>query len=366
MKIGIIGCGVISNTYIKEIKRLYSDIIEIKAVAARHIQNAERTAHKYKIEVFCTPEELLQDKEIELVINLTPPDQHFQVNMDILNAGKHLFTEKPIALYYEEARKILDTAKEHGLYVGAAPDVFLTAPQQNSRLAIESGLIGKPMYATINMIRYGIEHWHANPFFYYKFGGGPLYDMAPYYLSALINLFGPIASVFACQRTGFEKRLISSQPHRGEYIDVEVPTHYSGVLEMENGVLVSMNMTFDIYHSNLPMMEVYGELGTITIPDPNMTAGIPKIFCRDKELKPTGKNIHRVNAPDQYHSVARYTRGAGVAEMVTAIQKGVINRANGEIEAHVIEVVEKLILSSETGNKYRIESKCAQPQMMEA
>jgi len=365
MTIGIIGCGVISNTYIKEIKRLYSDLLTIKAVAARHYENAVKTAKKYKIPCAYTVEQLLADEEIRLVIDLTPPAEHAGVNRKILEAGKHLFTEKPFALEMEDALEILRYAKEHGLYVGAAPDVFLTAPQQNSRLAIDSGLIGRPVYATANMIRYGIEHWHANPFFYYKYGGGPLYDMAPYYLSALINLLGPIREVYAVKGQAFDRRLISSEPHRGEYIDVEVPTHYSGVLTMECGVIVSMNMTFDIYKSNLPMLEVYGTEGTVHIPDPNMTSGKAKVYRRNDELKKTGSNIHEVPAPEVYKSVSRYTRGTGVAEMARAILEGRPNRASGDIAVHTLEAIVKLIESGETGKKYVLETSCARPEPME-
>ncbi len=364
MTIGIIGCGVISNTYIREIRRLHSDTLFIKAVAAGHIENAVRAANKYKIPVACTPDELLANEEIRLVINLTPPDQHYRVNMKILKAGKHLFTEKPFALYLHEAKEVISFARDANLYIGAAPDVFLTAPQQNARLALDSNMVGRPMYATAIMIRHGIEHWHANPFFYYRFGGGPLYDMAPYYLSALINLFGPMKEVYAVGATGYQKRLISSEPHKGEYIDVEVPTHYSGVITMANGVIVSLNMTFDIYKSTLPMLEVYCTEGTVMIPDPNMTSGKVKIFRRDDELKKTGSNVHTVPAPDVYRSVSNYTRGTGVAEMARAITEGRMNHANGEIALHTLDAIVKLIRSAETGEKQVLETTCERPEAM--
>lgn len=365
MTIGIIGCGVISSTYIREIRSYYGDRLFIKAVAARHYENAEKTAKQYAIPCAYTVEQLLADEEIRLVIDLTPPAEHAAVNRRILEAGKHLFTEKPFALEMEDALEILRYAGEHDLYVGAAPDVFLTAPQQNSRLALDSGLIGRPVYAAANMIRYGVEHWHANPFFYYQYGGGPLYDMAPYYLSALINLLGPIREVYAVKGQAFDRRMISSEPHRGEYIDVEVPTHYSGVLTMECGVIVSMNMSFDIYKSELPMLEVYGTEGTLQIPDPNMTDGRPRIYRRDEELKATGSNVHEVPAPELYKSVSSYTRGMGVADMAEAIAEGRPNRADGAIAVHTLEAIVKLIKSGETGKKYPLETSCARPEPME-
>ena len=365
MIVGIIGCGVISKTYIKEMKRLYSDVLEIKAVAARHYENAVKTAEKYKIPHAYTVEELLGDEEIKLVVNLTPPGQHVEVNMKILRAGKHLFSEKPFAIEMEDALEILSYAKEHGLYVGSAPDVFLTAPQQNSRLAVDSGLIGKPNYATVNMISCGVEHWHANPFFYYQYGGGPLYDMAPYYLSAIINILGPIKEVYAQQATAFEKRLITAEPHVGEYIDVEVPTHFSGVLTMESGVVVSLNMSFDIYKSTLPMVEIYGSEGSINIPNPDLTNGKPKIWRKNEVLTRNGPNTHPVAAPDSYKSVARYTRGTGVAEMARAIMAGKPNRASGDLAVHILEAIVKLTESAKCGHKLSLETRCERPEAME-
>lgn len=364
MTIGIIGCGVISNTYIKEMKRLYKDTLYIKAVAARRYENAVKTAEKYKIPFAYTVEQLLADEEIKLVVDLTPPAQHAEINMKILQAGKHLFTEKPFALDMDKALEILNYAKERGLYIGTAPDVFLTAPQQNSRLAVDSGMIGKPLYATVNMISCGVEHWHANPFFYYQPGGGPLLDMAPYYLTALINILGPIREVCAVQAKAYEKRLITAEPHVGEYIEVEVPTHYSGVLTMECGVVVSMNMSFDICKSTLPMVEIYGSEGSISVPDPDLTNGKPKIWRKNDVLTRNGPNTHLVPAPAEYKSVARYTRGTGVAEMAKAIMEGKPNRASGDLAVHTLEAILKLIRSSETGERYTLETTVERPEAM--
>lgn len=365
LTIGIIGCGVISNTYIKEMKRLYSDVLYIKAVAARRYENAVKTAEKYKIPFAYTVDELLNDEEIKLVVDLTPPAQHAEINMKILKAGKHLFTEKPFAIEMDDALTILSYAKEHGLYVGSAPDVFLTAPQQNSRLAVDSGLIGKPLYATVNMISCGVEHWHANPFFYYQYGGGPLYDMAPYYFSALINILGPIKEVWAAQGKAYEKRLITAAPHEGEYIEVEVPTHFSGVLTMASGLIVSMNMSFDIYKSTLPMLEIYGSEGSISIPNPDLTNGKPRIWRKNDVLTRNGPNTHLVPAPAEYKSVARYTRGTGVAEMARAIMSGRPNRASGDLAVHTLEAIIKLIRSAQTGEKYILETNIERPEPMD-
>ena len=186
MKIGILGCGVISNTYIQEIQRIYEKTLEIVAVADMDQARAKATAEKYQVPFALTVEELLAYKDIQLIVNLTPPMAHKELNMRILESGKHLFCEKPFALTVEDAQEVAQLAEEKGLYIGAAPDTFLTAPIQSCRKLLEDGWIGKPLYVTANMMSPGVETWHPSPRAFYAKGGGPLYDMAGYYLSTLI------------------------------------------------------------------------------------------------------------------------------------------------------------------------------------
>lgn len=366
MKIGILGCGVISRTYIQEIKRIYPNVLEIAAVADLDQASAKRTAETYEIPKALSPDELLAEPTIELIINLTPPLAHKQLNLKILEAGKHLFCEKPFALTVEDAQEVAALADKKGLYIGAAPDTFLTAPMQSCRKLLEDGWIGKPLYVTANMMSPGVETWHPSPKAFYTKGGGPLYDMAGYYLSVLIHLFGPVAEVFSYSGTGFEERRIYSQPLCGTTVKVEVPTHYTSVLKMQNGVLVNMNMSFDIWYSTLPKMEIYGTEGTMTMPDPNMSDGRPKIFRKEQVIgKAYGLETGdtSLEIPLRNQSVAEYTRGTGVAELAKSIQNGRKNRANVQIAIHILEIIQGMFRSSEEGICYKMATSCEQPAL---
>lgn len=366
MKIGIIGCGVISSTYIQEIKRIYASILEITGVASRNRNHALRTAKKFEIPNVFTVDEMLENPEIELIVNLTPPKAHTELNRRILEAGKHVFCEKPFALTVEDAQEIAELAKEKGLYVGAAPDTFLTAPMQSCRRLLEDGWIGKPMYVTANMMSCGVETWHPAPQAFYSKGGGPLYDMAGYYLSVLIHFFGPVQEVFSYSAKGFAERRVYSQPLAGSTVKVEVPTHYTSVLKMANGVLVNMNMSFDIWHSTLPQMEIYGTDGTMTLPDPNMSDGKASVFRKEQIIGKTyglEEDLKSYEIPLRGQSVAEYTRGAGVAEMVRSIETGRKNRAGVEMAIHILEVIQGMFESSEKGICYHMTTTCEQPEI---
>ncbi|CRZ33278.1 putative dehydrogenase [Herbinix hemicellulosilytica] len=275
VKIGIIGCGVISNTY---------TWLDIQACADLDRDKAVSTAKKYGIPKGCSTEELLNDPEIEIVINLTIPAAHTEVNKQILMAGKHLYCEKPFALSLQEAEEVISLAKSKGLMIGAAPETFLGAGLQTCRKVIDDGWIGTPISATANMISYGIETWHTSPEFFYKKGAGPMLDMGPYYITALVSLLGPIKRTACFANIGRKTRKIYSKPLRGKTISVEVPTTYTGIMEFENGVNANINMSFDIWMSNLPKLEIYGTEGTLILPDPNYFGGKIKIFRKERVL----------------------------------------------------------------------------------
>ncbi|MDD6326330.1 MAG: Gfo/Idh/MocA family protein [Lachnospiraceae bacterium] len=366
MKIGILGCGVISNTYIQEIQRIYEKTLEIVAVADMDQARAKATAEKYQVPFALTVEELLAYKDIQLIVNLTPPMAHKELNMRILESGKHLFCEKPFALTVEDAQEVAQLAEEKGLYIGAAPDTFLTAPIQSCRKLLEDGWIGKPLYVTANMMSPGVETWHPSPRAFYAKGGGPLYDMAGYYLSTLICLFGPVEEVFAYSGKAFEKRRIYSKPLAGSTVKVEVPTHYTAVLKMQNGVLVNMNMSFDIWYSTLPKMEIYGTDGTMTMPDPNMSDGKASIFRKEQVIAGAygvqGEQ-KSYEMPLRNQNVAEYTRGTGVAELALAIETGKKNRANVGMAIHILEVIQGMMESANTDGCCRMQTTCEQPPM---
>lgn len=364
MKIGILGCGVISNTYIQEIQRVYAKTLEIAAVADMDSERARGTAEKYQIPEALTAEQLLHHHEIQMIVNLTPPVAHKELNMRILEAGKHLFCEKPFALTVSDAQEIATLAEKKGLLIGAAPDTFLTAPIQSCRKLLEDGWIGKPLYVTANMMSPGVETWHPSPRAFYAKGGGPLYDMAGYYLSTLICLFGPVEEVFAYSGKAFEERRVYSKPLAGSTVKVEVPTHYTAVLKMKNGVLVNMNMSFDIWYSTLPKLEVYGTEGTMTMPDPNMSDGKASIFRKEQVIAGVygvAGEQKSYEMPLRNQNVAEYTRGTGVAELALSIETGKKNRANVALAIHILEVIQGMMESAQTGEHYKLRTGCEQP-----
>lgn len=237
MKIGIMGCGVISKQYIQDIQRLYREL-EICMVADVHSDVAERTAQQYNILRWGTPDELLNDTETELIINLTPPKMHTEVNRKILLEGKHVYCEKPFALTLEEAREIQELARKKGLAVGCAPDTFLGSSLSTCKKLINDGWIGKPLYVNANMMSAGVETWHPRPEAFYEEGGGPLYDMAPYYLSALVKLFGSVRKVYANAKKGFAERTVYTSERFGCKIPVETPTHFAVIADLKMGCLL--------------------------------------------------------------------------------------------------------------------------------
>ena len=346
MKIGIIGCGTISGAYFEGARR--TDILEIKACADIRQNAAISQAEKYNCESL-TVEELLSDAEIELVVNLTIPRVHVDVGIQVLNAGKHVYSEKPLGVDIESGTQLINTAAEKGLRVGSAPDTFLGGGIQTSRLAIDTMKIGKPLAGTAFMCGHGPESWHPNPAFYYDIGGGPMLDMGPYYITALVNLLGPVKRVAAITTKAFEERIASSQAVDGLRIPVNTTTHLTGVIEFESGVIITMIMSFDMWRHSLPCIEIYGEKGSIRVPDPN-TFGGPVAIC------PAGGDWEDV--PITYPNNARMI---GVIDMVSAIQSDRIHRANGDLAYHVLEVMLAFDKSSESGEHVLITSTTERP-----
>lgn len=361
-KIGIIGCGVISNTYIKDIKRLYAKQIVVWAVADTDLERAKVHAETYEIPHAYTVEEILQDSEIEIVINLTPPRAHVELNRRILEAGKHVFCEKPFALSVEDAKDVCALAERKGLKIGCAPDTFLGSSLTTCKKLLSDGWIGKPLYVNANMMNSGMEMWHPAPDSFYTTGGGPVFDMGGYYFSALAALFGSIAQVYAVSGKGYEERVIYSGARAGEKIKVDTPTYYAVILTMECGVVVTMNFSFDIWKSSLPLFEVYGTEGTLKVPDPNMYGGVPEVYRRQQKLTEcfdgvdTGEG-ESFRLPELAQNVGIYVRGAGVAELAKAIREGGENRANGVLGTHVVEVMTGIMKSVETGQPYKMKTR---------
>jgi len=354
VKAGIVGCGAISSVYLANGKRFPP--LEIVACADLVAERAKRQAEAYGVRA-CSVEELLADPEIGLVINLTVPAAHADVSIRALEAGKHVYSEKPLAVTLDEGRRILEMAARKGLRVGCAPDTFLGGGLQTAIRLVRSGAIGEPVGACAFMIGRGHEHWHPDPEFYYKAGGGPLFDMGPYYLTALVAMLGPIRRVTGSARASFPERVILSEPKRGQKVRVEVPTHVAGVLDFEAGPIGSVVMSFDAFGgTSLPCIEIYGSEATLVAPNPNHFGGAVRYRRRDesewKEIPPDPGYVDDC-------------RGLGAADMAEAILTGRRHRADGELAFHVLEAMVGLHEAAERGSHYEMQSRCVVPEPME-
>lgn len=352
LKIGIIGCGYISSIYMENCQKF--DHLELVACADLDVQRAQLQAAKFGVPKACSVKDLLSDSEIELVINLTIPKAHAEVCIQALEAGKHVYTEKPLAVTCEEGRLILETAKKKNLLVGSAPDTFLGAGIQTAIKLIEQGEIGIPVGASAFMINRGHEHWHPDPAFYYETGGGPMFDMGPYYLTTLIALLGPIERIAGTTRISYPERTITSEPKAGAKINVATPTHISGTIDFASGAIATLTTSFDAFGgTSLPPMEIYGSEGTILVPDPNTFGGPVQVRKRDEK--------EFVEVPLCFGN-SQNSRGLGVADMAHAILNGGNYRANGELAFHVLEAMHGFHVSSKNETHYKMDSTCEKPE----
>lgn len=350
IKIGIVGCGNISDIYFNAGKTFES--IEIAACADLIMERAQAKAEQHRIPKACTVEELLADPEIRIVVNLTIPRAHAGVGLAALEAGKSVYNEKPLTVTREEGRRMLDLAREKGLLVGCAPDTFLGAAHQTCRKLIDDGWIGEPVAATAFMMCHGHESWHPDPAFYYQLGGGPMFDMGPYYLTALINMFGPVKRVCGSAKTTFPERTITSQPKYGTRITVETPTHISGTMDFANGAVATVIVSFDVWAHHLPCIEVHGTEGSMVVPDPNGFGGAVMLRRADaSDWTPVPLS----------HGYSENTRGVGVADMAYALRSGRPHRASGELAYHVLDLMHAFHDSAARGTHVRLKSKCKRP-----
>ncbi|MCE5198698.1 MAG: Gfo/Idh/MocA family oxidoreductase [Armatimonadota bacterium] len=348
-KIGIIGCGNISSIYFQAGSNF--EILEIVAAADIVKERAQARADEFNIPKACTVDELLADPDIEIVVNLTIPKVHAEVALACLEAGKHVHGEKPLAVTREDGKKVIDLAKAKGLRVGSAPDTFMGGGIQTCRKIIEDGWIGEPIAATAFMTCHGHESWHPDPEFYYKAGGGPMFDMGPYYLTALVNLMGPVRRVTGFTRATFPERTITSQPKCGTKIKVDVPTHVAGMMDFENGAIGTIITSFDVWGAELPYIEIYGTEGSLSVPDPNGFGGPVKL------MRP---GSGWVDMPLS-HIYADNSRGIGVADMAYALRSGRPHRASGDLAYHVLDIMQAFHDASNEGRAIDLQSTCAKP-----
>jgi predicted dehydrogenase len=349
-KVGLVGCGNISGAYFNT-NKVYN-FFDIVACADIDVARAQAKADEYSIAKGCGVEELLADPEIELVINLTIPAAHGPLMLKALEAGKSVYNEKPFTVTREEAQQALALAKQKGLRVGSAPDTFLGGGIQTCRKIIDDGWIGQPIGATAFMLCGGHESWHPSPEFYYKVGGGPMFDMGPYYLTALVNLLGPVRRVSGSARITHKQRTITSQPLAGTVMDVDVPTHIAGTLDFHSGPIATMIMSFDVHASQFHPITIFGTHGTLQVPDPNSFGGPIKLWTSsDREWR-------EVPLTFGYQG---NSRGVGAADMILAHQTGRAHRASGELAYHVLDLMHAFHDASDQDKAILVESTCQRP-----
>ena len=350
VNVGIVGCGNISDAYFNNSKKF--DILNLVACADLDPARAAAKAAKYGVRACATVADLLNDPEVEIVINLTVPKAHASVSTAALLAGKHAYCEKPFALNSADGAAVLALAKSKNLLVGSAPDTFFGSGIQTARKAVDDGLIGRPVAALAFMMCRGHESWHPSPQFYYEKGGGPMFDMGPYYITALVNLLGPVKRVGGSTSAAFPERLITSQPLNGTRIPVETPTHLTGTLDFVSGATATVVMSFDTWPYPLPCLLLYGTDSTLEVPDPNNFSGPVRLRSKD------GKTYDEI---PQAH-LAERSRGAGVADMAYSIlRRDRPHRASGELAEHVVEIMESFEKSSTTDRHVTLKTTCARP-----
>lgn len=359
--VGIIGCGNISTTYLKLVPLFKG--IEIRSVADLNMAAAETRAAEFGVAAQSV-KDLLANENIQIVINLTVPAAHFKVSKQILEAGKHVYSEKPLTLSLTEARQLQALAKKKKLSVAAAPDTFLGGAHQQARKAIDDGLIGKVASGTAHIMSRGMEHWHPNPDFFYKPGGGPILDMGPYYIANLVNLAGPVKRVAALSSTPRKQRMISSAPRKGETLKVTTPTTYHALLEFANGAMITLSASWDVLAHRHDHMEIYGTDGALFVPDPNFFGGDVILAGSDSQSTALPAWDHPfgiANHPDDAPKVANY-RGAGLADMAQAILlKKKDMRCGMDRMLHVLEIMMAIMASGQSGKFVTLKTTCKRP-----
>jgi len=352
VKIGIIGCGNISPSYLSTAGAF--DVLDAVACADLDRPRAEQRAEEFGVPTVCDVEELLANPEIEIVVNLTTPQSHADICLAALEAGKHVYTEKPLSVNRDEGARVLAEAEKRNLRVGSAPGTFLGGGLQTCRKLIDDGMIGDPVACTAFMMSHGHESWHPDPAYYYQIGAGPMFDMGPYYLTALTTLLGPITRVAGTAGILIPERTITSKPKYGEKITVRTPDHVTGTMTFASGAIGTIVTTFATWTSQLPRIEIYGTEGTLSVPDPN-TLGGPVRLC------PAGSREWQDVELSHPHSDRKTMWGLGVVDMAYAIRSGRPHRATGRQGYHVLDLMQAFLDSSARSEYVQIESTFERP-----
>lgn len=355
IKIAMIGVGAISGIYLENITKTFKEI-ELLGVCDLIRERAENAKEKYNIpKIYDTMHDAFEDEEVDIVLNLTRPNEHYEVTKAALDAGKHVYSEKPLGATLEEGEKLVALAEKMKLLLGGAPDTFMGSGIQTCRKLIDDGFIGKPIGAAAFMICHGHETWHPDPEFYYKHGGGPMLDMGPYYITALVNLLGGVSGVTGVVKSTFPQRTITSQPKSGTIIDVDVPTFITGILNFDSGAIGTIFTTFDVFYNQQARFEIYGSEGTLIVPDPNCFGGPIQL------LRPEDGEYKEMPLVFDYKE---NSRGLGLADMAKALQTGRSFRADYHQTYHVLEILTSFEKSSKAGAYYPMKTKYTRGEPM--
>lgn len=370
-RVGLIGTGRISDVYLKNCASF--DGIDIVACGSLNLEESRGKAELHGVPRVMTPKEIIADPEIDAILNLTVPAAHADVSLAALEAGKHVYSEKPFVTDLAEGRRILDLAAKKGLLVGSAPDTFLGGRWQTLRKLLDRGAIGEPTGVVAFAPTHGVERHHPNPDFYYARGGGPLLDLGPYHLAAMVFALGPISRVAGLARRTFPERMIENSPRHGELVPVEVDTHCLSLIEFESGVIGQMMVSFDVWDSETPRFEIYGTDGTLCIPDSDPCDGANlfhgPVWLRTREtsrwtMRPRPVAPAEWEVAENTHRLNFDARGAGLAELARAARDGLEPRAGGAMGLHLCEVMQAMLDSHALGRFVDIATTCARPAML--
>lgn len=364
--VGIIGCGNISSAYLKLAPLFRS--LQVRAVADIDRAAAEARAAEFGVRAE-TVDDLLKAPDVDVIVNLTVPAVHHEVTRAILTAGKHAYSEKPLVLTLDEGKDLLDLAARKGLRLGSAPDTFLGGAHQAARAAIDDDRIGRVVAGTAHVMSHGMEHWHPNPDFFFRPGGGPVLDLGPYYITNLIQLIGPVRSVAALANASFPERTITSGPRNGERVAVTTPTNIHALLEFANGATVTLSASWDVWTHRHANMELYGTDGTLFVPDPNFFGGTVEVAGPDGGAGEIATDSHPFGVPNftdgQGNARANY-RCAGLADMAQAIDEGRQHRCNAEVAVHAVDVMVSILKAGAEKRFVAMTTTCDRPAALSA